>query len=55
MSLLRLTFVSSACLSLGALLFGLNGCNSGSSPGQMGQRLYPRCDRPVSAASVSDE
>ncbi len=53
MSSLRLTFVSSACLSLGALLFGLTGCNSGSSPGQMGQPSYTLSATPLNPESIT--
>jgi phospholipase C len=52
-SSLRSPFMSGAFLSLSALLFGLSGCNSGSSTGQMGQASYTLTATPLNPASVS--
>src|ERR1700675_1572436 len=53
MSPLRRLLVSGAFLSLSGLLFGLSGCNSGSSTGSMGQPSYTLSATALNPASVT--
>lgn len=53
MSPLRLQFVSGAFLGLSAVLFGLSGCNSGSSTGSTGQPSYTLSATPLNPVSVT--
>lgn len=53
MSPLRQFFVSGALMSLSALLFGLSGCNSGSSTGSMGQPSYTLSATPLNPESIT--
>jgi len=46
-------FVSGAVMSLSALLFGLSGCNSGSSTGSMGQPSYTLSATPLNPESIT--
>ncbi|HEY6386089.1 MAG TPA: hypothetical protein VIX91_10445, partial [Candidatus Acidoferrum sp.] len=53
MSPLRHLFVSGAFLGLSAVLFGLSGCNSGSSTGSTGQPSYALSATPFNPESVT--
>jgi phospholipase C len=53
MSPLRRLLLSGASLSMSALLLGLSGCNSGSSPGSTGQPSYTLSATALNPASVT--